>query len=142
MSLCYQSTLYKMLGCLLTLMLAVPSLQSELKILSTPDGSTHPTPCALTCTGVSKYDETGHYNWRQWHQHVYKYVKIEDCGFVAPPIITATLKGAYWSVRCPSIYLQLVGYTAFFALSVEETTVSQLTDNKCDVHWTANGYNC
>ena len=142
MSLCYQSTLYKMLGCLLTLMLAVPSLQSELKILSTPDGSTHPTPCALTCTGVSRYDETGHHKWGQLYQLVFKKIIIEDCGFVAPPIVTATLKGASLLTSCPSIYLQFITFSEFTALTVEETTVSQLTDNKCDVYWTASGYNC
>ena len=133
-----------MLGCLLTLMLAVPSLQSELKILSTPDGDTRPPPCALTCTGVKKYIDTDGYDWRSWSVQAFKHINMEDCGFVSTPVVTVTVKGPYDGVErsCPPIYVQYVGYKTLTVFTVGGVTASLMNNNKCDVYWTANGYNC
>ena len=133
-----------MLGCLLTLMLAVPSLQSELKILSTPDGSTHPPPCALTCTGVSKFNHQEEY-WKEWSGvKSYKFVNIEGCGFVNTPVVTVTLKARTLGtkVRCPPIFLAHPGLLLFFVITGEPATPHQMVSNGCDVFWTANGFIC
>ena len=127
-----------MLGCLLSLMLAVPSLQSELKILSTPDGSTHPPPCALTCTGVSRYDDTNEFAWYQWDEYAYKRVGLKECGFVGEPVVTVSMKSWF----CLPIIVGSVHSEFFYVLTGMEGTVSQIKTEKCDVYWTANGYVC
>ena len=74
----------KLLGCLLTLMIVSHTLSSELKILNLPEEQTGPAPCALTCSGVSRYSETGNYGWQSYADN--KALKIADiagCGFVS-----------------------------------------------------------
>ena len=128
-----------LLVCLLILLLAAPSLQSELKILSTPDGKPHPLPCALTCTGVSKFDDpTPYTRWRSHFKKAWKYVGIKECGFVAPPIVTATVEGSL----CPAIKIWGVQSDNVAVVSVQDASVSHMVDSTCDVHWTAHGYNC
>ena len=127
-----------MLGCLLTLMIAVPSLQSELKILSTPDGSTHPPPCTLTCTGISRYNETGEYGWYQWKNHALKRVTIKECGFVTEPIVTVSMKAWF----CPPIIIDSIHNESVYVQTGIEATTSHIESKQCDVYWTANGYIC
>ena len=135
-----------MLCCLLTLLLAASSLQSELKILSTPEGKPGPPPCALTCSGVARYSEEGaslYSSWERIYEQACRYVNIQECGFVAAPVVTATLRGPLFGARkCPSIYLHQSYVRMFLVVTVGNITASQMTWNQCDVYWTANGYNC
>ena len=141
------SSKMKLFGCLLTLMLAGPSL-SEQKILSLPnDGKPGPQPCTLTCSGVTRYEEIeGDYSYQTWmgdsHQS-YRYVNFSDCGFVSAPVVTATLNGPGTGDRkCPPIYITNTDRTLFMVTTTEDISPSQMMDNKCDVYWTANGYDC
>ena len=54
-------------GYLLTVMLINPNLASELKILSSPNGGTCPEPCALTYSGVARYNLTGNHAWHGYY---------------------------------------------------------------------------
>ena len=136
-----------LLGCLLTLLLAVPSL-SEQKILSLPKGEPGPQPCTLTCSGVAKYEmssEVG-YHYRYWmsnYEQSYRYVDMGDCGFASAPVVTATLNGpGAGDRRCPPIYITYTDRTLFMVMTTEDISPSRMMDNKCDVYWTANGYDC
>lgn len=140
----------KLLGFLLALFLAAPSLQQHLKILSTPDGESGPEPCALTCSGVSKYSETGYYKgWKTYLQKGFKKITdLERCGFKSAPLVTITLGGPTRKsdVRgvktCPSVYAWFVDKGSFNVFTVEDTTIQDLNDNMCDVYWIATGFNC
>ena len=132
-----------MLCCLLTLLLAVPSLQSELKILNSPDGKPHPASCALTCTGISKHDEGGQSAWNGLGNGLsYKNMDITGCGFVATPVVTTTVSG-YSS--CPAVKVwggHKSDRAELYVVTGEEADPDLLNSNKCDVYWTANGYTC
>ena len=137
----------KTLVSLLTLLQAVPSLQSDLKILSTPDGKTRPLPCALTCSGVSRHDEPRDSPYKPWslnfHSQAEKHIDIAECGFSSTPVVTVSMRGPYvGSLKCPAVYVQYVFDKIFTVLTVESVTESQMTGSECDVYWTANGYNC
>ena len=134
----------KLLGCLVTVVLFNSSLLLELKITSTPDGESHPAPCAITCAGVSRYTDTAGYNWRSYSGsrggsgRAWKQLNIKECGFVTRPVIIATISGFYQG-DCPSIFVEN-GYNS--VQTVEKATPTQMVDNLCDVHWSAFGYNC
>ena len=134
-------TKMKLLSCLFSLMLTIPTLPLEVKILNTPDGISHPPPCALTCSGISKHSDTGNYNWRSYHGQAYKENNITGCGFVSPPVVTAILKG-YYMRGCPSVFIELSKESWFVVQTVEGATAGQMTKDRCDVYWTANGFNC
>ena len=55
----------KSLRLVLVLTLVEISRQGAIKILDTPDGGKYPEPCALTCHGISRYNETGSFNYSQ-----------------------------------------------------------------------------
>ena len=123
-----------------------PTLQTELKILDTPDNNTHPLPCALICSGIDKHDETGDHEWRNnrwpWSpDKAYKTVNMTGCGFVSPPVVTATIKSQWWSL-CPSIAEDYVMSLGFFVHTEENATAEEMRKKKCDIHWIATGYNC
>ena len=40
-------------------MMVAPTLQSQLKILETPEGLTHPDTCTLACAGVGRWSVPG-----------------------------------------------------------------------------------
>ena len=134
-----------MISLLMIAMMVAPALSSELKILDDPGGSTRPAPCALTCSGISRWDEadkTGKYEWKysgEYEGKVYKIVEMSDCKFVSPPVITATTGG---KELCPSISLRHIWESQFYVYSVEDTTHDRMKTNKCYVHWSAFGYNC
>ena len=134
----------KLFGCLLTLMLALPSLQIELKILSLPSGHPiGPAPCALTCSGVSSFGETGSEKWNGsgFAITAYKIIDITECGFSSPPVVTAMLSGI--SQNCPSISVfNFADKTKLAVFTVQAATADQMISNLCDVYWTANGYSC
>ena len=131
-------------ACLITLLLATPALQNELKILSTPDGNSGPSPCALTCSGVASFTDSGSYEWGTMFGRAYKNTDISGCGFVSLPVVTATLSGPFYteSKRCPAVYVQYIENGSFNVFTVVDTTGGQMKRNKCAVHWTATGYNC
>ena len=128
-------------------MLAAPSL-SEQKILSLPnDGKPGPQPCTLTCSGVTRYEEIeGDYGYQTWigdSRQSYRYVDLSDCGFVSAPVVTATLSGPVADAkRCPPVYIAYTLKSLFIVVTTEDISPSQMINNKCDVYWTANGYNC
>ena len=114
-----------------------------LKFLDSPDGEIGPEPCALTCSGVSRYNETGGGGWlRSWTGKAFKKVDIKGCGFVTRPIVIAITNGPEVEKHCPSLRMQMVHYEWFGALTVEDTNEIEMRENKCDVYWTANGFNC
>ena len=135
----------KLFSCLMMLMLVTPSLASDLKILNIPYGENGPPPCALTCSGVAKHNES-HWKW-QWESYTTgeaaRRVNIAECGFVTPPVVTASLIGPYFGARrCPSISLRFVYKEMFLINTVEEATAIQMVENQCDVLWIATAYNC
>ena len=140
----------KLLGYLFTLLLATTPIHAHLKILSTPDGVSGPEPCALTCSGVSLHSETGHYKgWKWAHRKGFKHITdLEECGFKAAPVVTVTLagptneSGVRGVKKCPSAYVWSADKAYFNVFTVEETTLQDLNENKCDVYWTATGFNC
>ena len=84
-----------LLNFLTVLLLFTLTEQSELKIISTPDGTTHPERCALTCAGVSvlnpQHISTGP-GW--WNSTLYPGragtdIGYSDCDFVSTPVATA-----------------------------------------------------
>ena len=133
-----------MIRFLLIAMMVAPTLHVELKILDTPDGGTGPAPCALICSGVGKYDGTGLYKWGSFHltpTKAYKNVDMSGCDFVAPPVVTATVKSKWWSL-CPSISGGYTNGSWFQVHTVEDATPDEMRRKKCSIHWIATGYNC
>ena len=66
-----------------------------------------------------------------------------DCGFASALVVTATLNGpSSGDRRCSSIYITYTDRTLFMVMTTEDISPSQMMDNKCDVCWTANGYDC
>ena len=132
------------LSYLLTVMLLTnPTLASNLKILGTPDGGTHPEPCALTCSGVASYQNEDH----QWHSYgfgkAFKRIDHSGCGFVSTPVVTATLSGDLNS-GCPSIFIERKYVTkwTFDVQTVEIKSADDMIASQCDVYWSAFGYDC
>ena len=131
-----------MMTLLLISMMVAPALQNELKILDTPDGDARPAPCALTCSGIARWDETGDYGWHRsgsYQGKVLRRVSMSGCNFVSTPVVTASTRG----VRlCPSI-TQLAGDSGWFdEYTVEDSTADMMKKNRCNIHWSAFGYNC
>ena len=128
---------------LLFAMVLVPALQSELKILDTPDGGIRPAPCAVTCSGVGRWDETEWYwKWMWDGSKVFKNINISGCKFVSPPtVVTATTRGGS---DCLPVTVSYVSETQFDVYSVGDTTetVQKMEGGKCSVNWIATGYNC
>ena len=46
------------------------------------------------------------------------------------------------SSECPSISVYAVDYRAITVFTVQDATADQMNFNKCEVYWTAHGYNC
>ena len=137
----------KLLGSLLMLTMTLLNLAlSEIKILNTPDGAWRPPPCALICSGVARYDDTGDYSWINWGGQAYKAINIADCGFNTKPVVTATMSGDWGGdMACPTIYIRN-NFNTNTMLHVEtrELTKSEemVTRFRCDVYWSAAGYTC
>ena len=132
---------------LLFAMVLVPALQSELKILDTPDGGIRPAPCAVTCSGVGRWDETGWMSrWLDSGSNsgkVYKKINLQDCNFISAPVVTVTAaSGGNREVVCPSLTVWHANKSQFFVYSVEDTTASKMKNDQCNVYWSAFGYNC
>ena len=133
----------KLLQLLLLVMLALPTLQTELKILSLPSEEAGPAPCSLICSGVSKHDTTDIYqSWQEHHNKVYKRIDIEECGFVSSPVVTVAMRGRFISDRCPPIRIQGSYSQWFGVVTTEDATTQQMSAGSCDVFWTANGFSC
>ena len=133
-----------MLLILMIAVLAAPAMSSELKILDSPDGRIGPAPCALTCSGIGRWNvsEPFSYSWTisgDFPGKAYKLVSLKDCSFVSPPVVTATVKGPG---PCPLVRMRGVLRTYFSVYTVEDVTLDAVKDNECDVHWIATGYNC
>ena len=138
----------KLLCCLLTLMLAEPSLCGQ-KILNLPyDAEKGPEPCALTCSGVTKHSEVIDnklVSWMGSALQAYRWIDVSDCGFVTAPVLTVTTSGPSVGsamYRCPAVYIGHVDNEKFIVFTVGDASPSRLIANRCDVYWTANGFNC
>ena len=131
----------KLLVCLFTVMLAIPT-RSELKILSTPDGVTGPQPCALTCSGVARYNDTGDFSWIEWDWRAGKYINITDCGFVSSPVVTVTVRGPTLAAHCPPLRIWDSNDVWFDVVTTAAATPGLMFSWRCDVFWSAFGYNC
>ena len=133
----------KFLCCLLMMILIVShTLSSELKILNLPEDQPGPAPCALTCSGVSRYNETGNDIWMSTGSRAYKGVDIEECGFVSAPVVTAVVRGPFSSGYCSPILLWKVHDTRLYLKTVENVLPSNMVLYQCDVYWIATGYVC
>ena len=131
---------------LITAVLTVPTLQSQLKILNTP-GGTGPAPCALTCAGVANWNVQGSWGWKdstEFPGMVWRMIPISGCGFVSPPVITATAtsvgpKGGL----CPALTKRgFVSGSQFAVYAVSKATEKQMRSDQCSIHWIATGFNC
>ena len=128
---------------LLTMMVA-PTLQSPLTILDTPDGGTHPAPCALTCSGIGRWDATRKNRWMDSTARPgksYKRVYISGCNFVSDPVLTLTTISPQPGV-CPSVTVSGIYSDYFSVFTVEDSTAAEMKSKKCNIHWIAVGYNC
>ena len=128
------------LSCLLSLTLLNLTSQSP-TILDLPDHSSHPEPCALTCSGISRSDdpESAWYD-RGYVSKATKIVDISGCKFAAPPVVTAVVGRG--DNLCTSIHVRWVRADKFYAISVEDGKAAALTHGLCDVYWIATGYSC
>lgn len=120
------------------LFLLVSTVQSNIKILNTPDGEKHPEPCALTCSGVSRHDDARYPWFSPLSGKAGKAVDITGCGFVAPPVISATIANNY----CAAMMPYWTSTHTFYVMSVGETTPDTMRTQECDVSWIAVGYSC
>ena len=66
-------------------------------------------------------------------------VDITDCGFVSQPVVTVTSAGPG---KCPSVFVSKFGPSEFMAYTVGEMTANYGKAEKCELHWSAYGYNC
>ena len=126
-------------NCLLLAVLTT-TLQSHLKIISTPDGTGGPAPCALTCSGVARHNET----WQHWNTgHVYRRVDMSGCQFVSEPVVMVTVRGY---LECPGAVkvwnCQRKWNHVVYLLTDDATTPEVMSKRKCDVYWTATGFQC
>ena len=134
-----------MLTPLIVTLVLVPAVQGELKILDTPDGKTGPAPCALTCSGVGRWNDTDPYCWLNSGYHpakVYRHVDIRGCNFVSAPVVTTTTGSISFTGLCPSVTVTFVNSKQFNVYSVEDVRASKMLRDECSVYWTATGYNC
>ena len=133
---------------LLVAMLAAPTLQSELKILDTPYDGTGPEPCAVTCSGIARWDTPGDYGWKDARGSynpgkAYMMVRTRGCNFVSSPLITVTTK-SWWDGLCPAVtqITQPAWSSLFYVMTVENTAAEVMKKRKCDIVWIATGYIC
>ena len=131
--------MFSMIVPLLIIMMVVPTKPSELIILDTPDGGTHPAPCALTCSGIGRWNETGYSGTHPGK--VYLRVGTPGCNFESRPVVKATTRSVV-SGDCPSVTVNSIASNYFYLYAVEHSTAAKLNSKKCDVHWSAFGYNC
>ena len=124
--------------CFLLLTLLISTVQSNIKILDTPDGEEHPEPCALTCSGISRHDDQL-YRWFSIQPgHAAKGIDIRGCGFVTPPVISASIA----NYDCTDIMPYWTGKDTFYVMSVGIESDATMVKKGCDVSWIAVGYNC
>ena len=132
---------------LLIAMFVAPALPSELKILDTPNGGTHPTPCTITCSGIGRWNESGDDKWGDstWYpRKAYKIVDMSGCNFVSAPVVTSStqFQGFKKSHLCPSITQLAVSKSLFYVYTVEDATALEMRIKECDIYWVATDYNC
>ena len=130
---------------LLFAMVLVPALQSELKILDTPDGGIRPAPCAVTCSGVGRWnDENNNYKWQNSRINpgkVFKFINIGNCNFVSAPVVTTTSVSMKMA-GCPAVSVWYLTESYVTVYSVQDTSAKQMRSDECDIHWSAFGFNC
>ena len=118
------------------------TLQTNIKILDTPDGEKHPEPCALICSGISRHDDNGWYYMT--NDKVYKEVDMSGCNFVSQPVVTVTTRDVYDTndYVCPAFITEDQSKGSFYVLSVQEISTKEVVIRRCDMHWIATGFNC
>ena len=136
----------KLLGCLFTLMIVGHTLSSKLKILNLPFGDSGSAQCALTCSGVSRYNEpVPDYKWKATRVNdnprilYIKAVDMQGCRFLNVPVVTVSVHGGF---HCPSIMVKNVSKEYILVSAVEDggTPDNLMVTEKCDVFWIATSY--
>ena len=125
-----------------------PTLQDSVQVVNLPENAVGPEPCTHVCSGVQKWDEAfGRYYWDDsgaYPGKVWRLVDISACKFVSPPVITVTTvratDGDYGI--CPGLAVHDVSSTRFSVYSVNDATASDMRRIRCDINWTAAGFNC
>ena len=118
------------------------TLQTNIKILDTPDGKEHHKKCALICSGISRHDDDG---WNDMaNDKVYKQVNMIGCNFVSQPVVTVTTRDVYETndYVCPAFITENLSEGSFYALSVQEISMEEAVIRRCDIHWIATGFKC
>ena len=132
-----------MMRLLMVVMLAAPTLQSELKILDSLYGETGgPEPCAITCSGIGRY-----YRWKNggnsqfYPGKAYQKISTSGCNFVTIPLVTVTTLSNFYG-PCPAI-TQFNPKTSYFTVfTIEDMSSSDMVYKSCNVIWIATGYIC
>ena len=126
-----------LLNFITVLLLFTLTEQSELKIISPPDGTTRPEPCALTCVGATT--GSGWMDSSNSNHPGRAFIRIDysACGFVSIPVVTAIGQDpAEVMFTNPYTVINVNVYTKT-GISAEYANTNQWT-----VHWIATGYNC
>ena len=111
--------------------------QVQMKISSMPNSGDFPEPCALVCVGVGFYTTWEDSSWAPGKSLIR--ISMENCGFVSQPVITTTVAGPG---KCPSLFVDKYGQNNFVGYTVGSMSAAYAIDQKCEVHWSAFGYNC
>ena len=131
----------KLVSCLFLLTMAVSPSLSDLKILNLPEGELGPDPCARTCSGVSKHEETGtYYGWHDYDGLVYKAVDMTGCKFVSTPVVAIMSSGD--AQYCPNVEKASIAAHRYYVRTEKTQTADQMRKWKCNVHWIATGFIC
>ena len=135
----------KTLGFVMMVLMVSCTLQGNLKILDTPDGETHPEPCVLVCSGISRHDDD--YSWSNpgfGLKTAYKAVDMSKCNFVSEPVVVATTRDVFDTNKyaCPSFITENDGKDRFYVISKQNITPYNANKWQCDIHWVATGYSC
>ena len=125
------------------LVLLVVSAQSEIKIVSIPDGEMGAAPCATTCAGVDK-DYSG---WMESNFNtgkVLKWIDMSGCDFVSSPVVTVSSECGISAhhIWCPSFTVAFVFNERFLLYSLSDSTKDEMSRYQCRVYWTATGFTC
>jgi len=124
-----------------------PTLQGSVQVVNLPENAVGPEPCTHVCSGVQKWN-VGVFYWvdsSYYPGKVYRSVDISACGFVTPPVITVTTSragGAGYLGICPGLTVHDVSSTDFDVYSINDATSSDMKRIRCDINWTASGFNC
>ena len=129
---------------LMILVAIATQIRGDIKILDTPSHETGPEPCTRICSGVSWWDDVGLYEWRSstvYPSKMFRFNDMQECGFVRQPVVVATAGGKSNNL-CPSVAISHIDKARFDLYTVEDSSLSYITQRECNIYWTASGYTC